>query len=359
MPAYRDELVAIADKNHIAATDTNLLNLAQGKGRVSARAIATAHREAAAAAARNATALRTLAGRADGTTTSVKDLKAALDNLDGGLLSARAANRKLQQSFDDATRALKTNGRNLDINTQKGRDNQAALDDIAASAADAAKATLDAGGSAGDAAKIMANGRKHFIALATAMGMDEGKARGLAKALFGIPKNTTPHIRLTGVAPSLDEIAKLERAIGALHGKTLNVNTVFHQTGNSNAYLANKRSAAGGAVDGPGPKGIDSQPYLLAPGEHVLTAGEVDAIGGQAAMYRLRDAIRSGSIPRYAAGGAVPRYSVGAAPAAGAQVGVFVGDLYLDSGEFLGKVRGEVNSGIARHEHAKRLRVPR
>jgi TP901 family phage tail tape measure protein len=122
MPAYRDELVAIADKNHIAATDTNLLNLAQGKGRVSARAIATAHREAAAAAARNATALRTLAGRADGTTTSVKDLKAALDNLDGGLLSARAANRKLQQSFDDATRALKTNGRNLDINTQKGRD---------------------------------------------------------------------------------------------------------------------------------------------------------------------------------------------------------------------------------------------
>jgi hypothetical protein len=32
MPAYRDELVAIADKNHIAATDTNLLNLAQGKG---------------------------------------------------------------------------------------------------------------------------------------------------------------------------------------------------------------------------------------------------------------------------------------------------------------------------------------
>jgi hypothetical protein len=33
MPAYRDELVAIADKNHIAATDTNLLHLAQGKGR--------------------------------------------------------------------------------------------------------------------------------------------------------------------------------------------------------------------------------------------------------------------------------------------------------------------------------------
>jgi hypothetical protein len=216
MPAYRDELVAIADKNHIAATDTNLLNLAQGKGRVSARAIATAHREAAAAAARNATALRTLAGK------SRRDDDVG-EGLEGSARQPRrwtprraAANRKLQQSFDDATRALKTNGRNLDINTQKGRDNQAALDDIAASAADAAKATLDAGGSAGDAAKIMANGRKHFIALATAMGMDEGKARGLAKALFGIPKNTTPHIRLTGVAPSFDE----SRSLSGLSGRS-------------------------------------------------------------------------------------------------------------------------------------------
>jgi hypothetical protein len=46
---------------------------------------------------------------------------------------------------------------------------------------------------------------------------------------------------------------------------------------------------------------------MLAPGEHVLTAGEVDAIGGQAAMFRLRDAIRSGTVPRYAAGGTIPR----------------------------------------------------
>jgi hypothetical protein len=48
---------------------------------------------------------------------------------------------------------------------------------------------------------------------------------------------------------------------------------------------------------------------MLAPGEHVLTAGEVDAIGGQAAMFRLRDAIRSGTVPRYAAGGTIPRYA--------------------------------------------------
>jgi TP901 family phage tail tape measure protein len=231
MPAYRAELVAIADKNHIAATNTNLLRLAQGKGAGAAKVLAAEHRAAAAAAAKNAAALRTLAGKGDDATSSVKDLKAALDNLDGGLLDARSANRKLQQSFDDATRALKTNGRNLDINTQKGRDNQAALDDIASSAAASAKATLDAGGSAGDAAKIMANGRKHFIALATAMGMDEGKARDLAKALFGIPKNTVPKIRLDGAGSALDKLAELEHAVSKLNGKTATVTTIYRQVG--------------------------------------------------------------------------------------------------------------------------------
>jgi hypothetical protein len=98
---------------------------------------------------------------------------------------------------------------------------------------------------------------------------------------------------------------------------------------------------------------------MLAPGEHVLTAGEVDAIGGQAAMFRLRDAIRSGTVPRYAAGGTIPRSTPAPAASGAAGGGQFVGDLYLDSGEFLGKVRGEVNQGIARNEHQKRLRVPR
>jgi hypothetical protein len=76
-------------------------------------------------------------------------------------------------------------------------------------------------------------------------------------------------------------------------------------------------------------------------------------------MFRLRDAIRSGTVPRYAAGGTIPRPTPAPSAAGSPDGGQFVGDLYLDSGEFLGKVRGEVNSGIARHEHAKRLRVPR
>lgn len=67
--------------------------------------------------------------------------------------------------------------------------------------------------------------------------------------------------------------------------------------------------AAGGEITGPGPKGRDSVLMFGAPGEHMLTAAEVDAAGGHAAIYRLRALLRSGRlrelIPGFAAGGAI------------------------------------------------------
>lgn len=56
----------------------------------------------------------------------------------------------------------------------------------------------------------------------------------------------------------------------------------------------------GGAVWGAGSATSDSIPALLSNGEHVLTADEVKALGGQDGVYRLRAAIKG-----YAYGGAV------------------------------------------------------
>jgi len=64
-----------------------------------------------------------------------------------------------------------------------------------------------------------------------------------------------------------------------------------------------QKKAAGGAIYGPGTGTSDSIPALLSNGEHVLTAAEVRAAGGQEAIYSLRAAIRSGA--RFAEGGAV------------------------------------------------------
>lgn len=67
----------------------------------------------------------------------------------------------------------------------------------------------------------------------------------------------------------------------------------------------------GGAVYGPGGPREDRVPALLSHGEHVLTAAEVAALGGQQGAYRLRRMIREGIIGgatdpvRYADGGAI------------------------------------------------------
>ncbi|WP_217157564.1 tape measure protein [[Mycobacterium] fortunisiensis] len=62
---------------------------------------------------------------------------------------------------------------------------------------------------------------------------------------------------------------------------------------------------AGGPITGTGPKGKDSVLMFGAPGEHVWTDKEVDAVGGQAAMYALRADALAGRIPGYENGGAV------------------------------------------------------
>ncbi|TKT03447.1 phage tail tape measure protein [Streptomyces lasalocidi] len=67
--------------------------------------------------------------------------------------------------------------------------------------------------------------------------------------------------------------------------------------------------ARGGAVSG-GIRGKDSVSAMLMPGEHVWTTKEVNALGGQKAMYQLRESVRKGRLSlgetqHYAKGGAV------------------------------------------------------
>ena len=67
--------------------------------------------------------------------------------------------------------------------------------------------------------------------------------------------------------------------------------------------------AAGGAITG-GTPGKDSVPALLMPGEHVLTVADVNALGGQAGVYRLREQLGT-PVQRFAAGGAVNPWPYG------------------------------------------------
>lgn len=67
--------------------------------------------------------------------------------------------------------------------------------------------------------------------------------------------------------------------------------------------------AFGGEVRGAGPKGVDSELRMLAPGEHTLTVADVDAMGGQEGVYAFRRALHSGGAQ------ALPGRLYGQAPA--------------------------------------------
>ncbi|PIJ36733.1 phage tail tape measure protein [Mycobacterium heckeshornense] len=65
-----------------------------------------------------------------------------------------------------------------------------------------------------------------------------------------------------------------------------------------------------------GPVGTDIIPAWLSPGEHVLSAGDVDAMGGQSAVYAFRRALhRRGGGPVYLAPGGAPDQPPPPAPA--------------------------------------------
>lgn len=68
--------------------------------------------------------------------------------------------------------------------------------------------------------------------------------------------------------------------------------TKFGEIPGSGAWLAHQLGMAhGGEVHGPGPKGHDSVPAWLAPGEHVLTHHDVARMGGHKAVHAFRNAL--------------------------------------------------------------------
>lgn len=99
-----------------------------------------------------------------------------------------------------------------------------------------------------------------------------------------------------------------------------------------------KGMAGGGPIVGRGPKGVDSEPRVLAPGEFVLDDKTVDALGGFAGVEKMRSALRGGkpaSPPMATAGG-------------GSAGGVIVtGPIYVqanDPEEFLDKLRKQIKT---------------
>jgi TP901 family phage tail tape measure protein len=269
--------------------------------------------EAATRADELAKKTATTTGAIEDQTDALKDLIDAQREAAGLVLSVRDAELGLQAAIDDAAEALKKNGRNLDIGTEAGRENRAALDEIASSTWDLIASMEASGATQGALQATMATGRQSFLDAAKAQGVERTAAKRLADSLGLIPTSVS-----TVVAVSTDKAqTRADKFIAAYSNRSIPmVVTLLADVGaltaaQRAAYSAARSAshAAGGAIRGPGTPTSDSIPIWASDGEHVLTAREVDSVGGQDAVYRMRAAIRSGAL-RFADGGGVSRYGL-------------------------------------------------
>lgn len=364
LPGYRDALKGMASELKVPLTDQELLNLAMGKvpkvmldAQNSTEGQAKMAELAAKATEAQQKALDDLGISAGGAILNLDKLVTSM--IASGLitLSARDAARNFEKSLDDLDAALAKNGTTLDITTQKGRDNQAALDGIAGAGLRSAEAMAKAGATQPEVQAQLQKTYDSLILAAGKFGITGDEADGMARKVMGIPKDVPINTAIQNYADTMAKAAAIKKAVEDINP----VKTIFFQTDASGFYDPSAGTngkgagsggrskgpeayADGGALDSaPGPKGVDSKLFWGAKGEHVLSDSDVDAMGGQAAVYAFRKQLHNGGVrPSYAT----------AAPAAATRTVMqnggdmqMTGTLILDSGEVMGTFRG-----IARQE---------
>jgi len=241
--------------------------------------------------ASNTAALQDLQGAAQNGASELDDLKAAIEGFGSAQLDVNSSTRHFEAAVDDLTASVTENGTSLDVGTDKGRANQAALDAIASSALGVASATLTQTGSQDAATRSLEGGRAKLIEALGAFGITGRAAEDYADQLGLIPSNISTAVAVTGAQTAEAIIAQVAR------DRTANILIRAQDATPQSGGTTRPGFAAGGAVAGSGPVGVDSVPAWLAPGEHVLTVSDVNNLGGQGNVYAFRNALSQGMDP--------------------------------------------------------------
>ncbi len=199
-------------------------------------------------------------------------LTQALSDARNERLRAMNATINYEASVDEATAAARANGRTLDINTEKGRANKTALLAQAGAWNEQSRAVRS---NAGEQRGAVAA----FVRTAVQMGMNEDKARKLARSILDIPPKRETTI-VTDTGTSLAKVAALKAALAQIQSKTITVrtNTIGGVTSSAGGRSA-PGIATGGHVRGPGTGTSDSINARLSDGEFVMKAQAVRRYG--------------------------------------------------------------------------------
>ena len=402
-PAYKDAILANKTANGETQVSQEALVEAMLKGgtaaEVAADGIKKTGEASATAAPLNEDQLKALADMglaADGTVESLSKLLDVMFATGIATMSARDAESAYQEQLDtlkvriDEVNASQSAGNavwdeakgSFDLTSDAGQAANGVFGALQQSAINTTKAMADAGASQPELQAKLGDTYKSLYDTARAFGASETKADDLARSALSIPKNVPIETAIQNYADAMAKLQGVGDKANALNGKVANVYINTHES--ITKYLTTKGAADlnaaqnGGATGGrladimgftaggrpfdgrvPAPRPADMRldnVLGLVNGEPVGLQGREWIINGRSSDEYDRElaAINAGTFPKlpgYANGGR--EYSAqqlgyvrqSGSPAGGASS--FEGNLYLDSGEFLGKVRG-----VARQEAA-------
>lgn len=332
MPEYKASLQAVATAAGVTLDGQELLNFALGKTPAALTAATTGAEAMAKGVEATGVALDGVIESMDKfleqlfasgmLTMSARDANAAYHD---SIRGVDAAIKTINESAGAMGRVLNDNATDFDLTTEAGSAANAAFQDLARSGMAEVEALSKEGvgqdelqvkltqtgvdlgiaagklGITGDAADTLTRkvlGVPDGVSIESWMDSQAKKiAEDTKAAVDNIPASKT--VTLYGnVDPSFRNAALEAYRLGQIKtAPGMNINT--ETSGVGGGY------ADGGAVYGPGTGTSDSITARLSNNEHVLTAREVQMMGGHDQVYRFRAAVRNGDIPAYAGGGAV------------------------------------------------------
>lgn len=194
-------------------------------------------------------------------------------------LSAEQAVIKVNDAFSALPGVLAENGASLDLNTEAGRRNRDAITGLVGDIDGHVQALIDQGASSEEVAWTLHAYRNRLIETGTAAGMSKSEISSYINTLGLTPENIDTWVALHGTGQAEAALAALTRARTA----TITVATRMagwfgydvggRATGGYVNYLAE------GGVPNFRPKGTDTVPAMLTPGEFVIRKSAVDDLG--------------------------------------------------------------------------------
>jgi hypothetical protein len=213
-------------------------------------------------------------------------LEQALKTLAGQTLGVAEAKTAMHQAVIAARKALDESSGSLKGNTEKTLAAKAAIQQQVEAARSAADAIAKQTHSNDKAIESYKNSKQALLDDLAAHHQLTPAVRDYIDRLYDV-KGVSDYLNNHPVAPKVkapdtsDTQAKLDKIVTTMqtigNGVTavVNIHTVNTATGAGNTV---KAQAAGGPVDGPGARGVDSQLRLLAPGEWVINDKAVAAL---------------------------------------------------------------------------------